>query len=231
MAFDKAVPATSTPVKTGWPQLLANQTALETAVDKDHDFTTGGGQSGDHQRITMPEVSEEAGEASHATWWNESGVIKFRYGTGTVRILSADGDVIPAATKMWFYADTAPTGWTIDATPSDELLAVKGGSTYATGGAQAGTWSQPNHTHTTGDVTLSISEMPAHTHDNIRQAVSDSGGTSSVAAAVAPNDADTLTNSTGGDTAHNHGATGNGATANTWRPSARVGIICSKDAY
>lgn len=232
MAFVATDPSTSTAVKSGWPLLLANQAALEAALDKDHDFTTGGGQSGDHQRITMPEVSEEAGEASHATWWNESGVIKFRYGTGTVRILSADGDVIPAATKMWFYADTAPTGWTIDSTPSDELLAVKGGSTYTTGGVQAGTWTQPNHTHTTPSFTLTASEMPTHTHDYPKS----SGGIANLddgvpASSGTGDEVQIQTVSTGGGGAHNHGATGNGATANTWRPSARVGIICSKDAY
>lgn len=46
-------------------------------------------------------------------------------------------DEIPAGTKMWFYANSAPTGWTIDSTPSDELLAIKGGSTYTAGGTTA----------------------------------------------------------------------------------------------
>jgi hypothetical protein len=89
---------------------------------------------------------------------------------------------IPAATKMLFYADTAPAGWTIDNTLDDKLVYVTKGSAAGgqTGGAahSAGTWTQPNHTHTgpshthtgpshthtTPAVALSIAEMPAHDH-------------------------------------------------------------------
>jgi hypothetical protein len=96
---------------------------------------------------------------------------------------------IPAATKMLFYADTAPAGWTIDNTLDDKLVYVTKGSAAGgqTGGAahSAGTWTQPNHTHTgpshthtgpshthtgpshthtTPAVALSIAEMPAHSH-------------------------------------------------------------------
>lgn len=52
--------------------------------------------------------------------------------------------------------------------------------------------------------TLSSNEMPAHTHDNIRQALSDNNGGSSIAAAQAPNTAQTVTDSTGGGAAHNN---------------------------
>ncbi len=90
--------------------------------------------------------------------------------------------VIPPATKMWFYQNVAPSGWVLDATPADALLAVRGGSgAYSgDGGTQAGTWTQPghthtgpshthsgaSHTHTTGDVTLTAAQsgLPAHTH-------------------------------------------------------------------
>jgi hypothetical protein len=74
-----------------------------------------------------------------------------------------DGRFIPAGTKMWFYQSTAPSGWTIDNTPSDAVLAVKGGSgAYnVVGGMQAGTWSQPTHTHTGP---LHSHSGPSHTH-------------------------------------------------------------------
>ena len=40
------------------------------------------------------------------------------------------------------------------------MLAFKGGNTYTTGGATAGTWTQPDHAH--GDGNLA---GPSHTHD------------------------------------------------------------------
>jgi hypothetical protein len=66
-------------------------------------------------------------------------------------------------TKIFFYQNTAPTGWTIDATAADGLLAVKGGSAAynISGGAQAGTWTQPTHTHTQPTHTHT---QPTHTH-------------------------------------------------------------------
>ncbi len=135
---------------------------------------------------------------------------------------------LPTATKVWFWQNTAPTGWTIDATAqADAVLAVKSGSgTYAVaGGSQAGTWTQPNHTHTTGDHTLSIAEMPEHTHVawSLSVGVGAAAGTGYIQNTTA-------TSSTGGGGSHNHGATGGSATANTWRPVANVGIICSRDA-
>jgi hypothetical protein len=70
---------------------------------------------------------------------------------------------LPLTTKAWFWQDVAPTGWTIDPTAADAVIAVKAGSgTYAVaGGTTAGTWTQPTHSHTinASDVTL-----PAHTH-------------------------------------------------------------------
>jgi len=74
-----------------------------------------------------------------------------------------DARFIPAGTKMWFYQNTAPMGWVIDSTPADAILAVKGGSAAynVNGGMQAGTWSQPTHTHTGP---LHSHTGPAHTH-------------------------------------------------------------------
>lgn len=43
--------------------------------------------------------------------------------------------------KMWLYLNAAEEGWAIDAVSvTDRVLAFKGGSTYVTGGANAGTW-------------------------------------------------------------------------------------------
>lgn len=124
-------------------------------------------------------------------------------------------DPIPGGNtfKIWIYADVAPSGWTIDATPSDELLAIKGGSTYTTGAATAGTWTQPDHTLTTA-------ETPAHTHATGSYTDGAGGGSRTYFSTSGTGSAQ-VTGSTGGGTAHSHGT--------TYRPKARVGIICSAD--
>ncbi len=81
----------------------------------------------------------------------------------------------PVGTEMYFYQNTSPAGWTINAAIVDVLLSVKGGSDAydANGGTQVGDWDQgnhthtgPSHTHTTPDHQLTENEMPSHTHVN-----------------------------------------------------------------
>jgi len=47
-AFDKDKPAASTSLRSSNPEILANWAALETAIDNEHAFATGGTQDGDH---------------------------------------------------------------------------------------------------------------------------------------------------------------------------------------
>jgi len=157
---------------------------------------------------------------------------KADFGTGAGTVCQGNDarlDVeIASGSKVWFWQATAPTGWTIDASAADAVLAVKGGlSSYGVdGGLRAGTWSQLNHTHTTGDHVLTVAEMPAHTHTYTKEStpIAHSGGNS-----VGVYPATYNTGSTGGNQAHNHGETGAAAPANTWRPLAQVGIICTKN--
>jgi hypothetical protein len=124
-------------------------------------------------------------------------------------------DYIPVGgtSAMWFYLDAAPVGWTEVAGLGDTLLAVKGGATYVTGGAGAGSWTLPDHT-------LIIQEMPTHTHSytkpNPAEPKRKTAGSDCVTSVSSEN-----TGSTGGGLPHNHGS--------TFRPAARVGIICTKD--
>jgi hypothetical protein len=143
--------------------------------------------------------------------------------------------IIPAGTPMYFYTNTAPTGWTIDAAVADVCLAVKGGSNaYNTvGGSLAGTWTQPNHshtgpshthtgpshTHTTGSHALSVAEMPSHAHV-ISGVFGYPGSWSGVAGSpgsivTAELGASIGSTYVGGNTSHNHGATAASGTANT----------------
>ena len=76
----------------------------------------------------------------------------FYFGTASAFELWGS-DVIPAGTKMIFYQNTAPDGWTIDGTVAGSLIGIKGGSAAynVNGGQLAGTWTQTTHRHTFSD--------------------------------------------------------------------------------
>ena len=76
-------------------------------------------------------------------------VLKMRNAGNSAWIGLMHGDV---SQKMWIYRNTAMDGWAIDGGVSDRVLAMKGGSTYTTGGADVGSWS------------LSGITVDAHTH-------------------------------------------------------------------
>jgi len=133
--------------------------------------------------------------------------------------------------KLWIYRNAAMSGWAVDSGVTDTVLALKGGSVYTTGGASAGTWTQPDHT-------LTESEMPEHHHSlqSDDQYSNDAVGMgySNAGNGVAGCDriemgafyefdyADhQLVMDTGGSGAHNHGT--------TYRPLAQVGIIATKN--
>lgn len=112
-----------------------------------------------------------------------------------------------ADTIAWFYLNTAPPGWKVQAMPvQGKALAVAGSSdaTWTIGGDAAGTWTQPDHVHGVGLVTDECDTSTTVT----------SGGS----AAGGPDHKHTV----GGNTA-------NGATANTWRPNAYVGRLFKLD--
>lgn len=123
-------------------------------------------------------------------------------------------DYVVSGTDMWFYADSAPTGWTLQGSLGDTVLAIKGGSTYTTGAASAGTWTQPSHT-------LTVDEIPAHSHTYTAPNNPENKRRTNGSACVTGVTAGTSTSSVGGGNSHNHGT--------SWRPLARVGIIARKD--
>jgi len=132
--------------------------------------------------------------------------------TSTVSDLSDEVDLID---NIWTYQNTAPTGWSIKASTTDAILACKGGAQAynATGGTQAGTWTQPGHS-------LTIDEIAAHTH-TISEAI---GGVFAVNDDVVGTTGTPTgsfnTGSTGSGTSHNHGT--------TYRPLANIGIIIQR---
>jgi hypothetical protein len=127
---------------------------------------------------------------------------------------------IPPTTEMWIYANAAPDGWTLNGTPSDQLLAVKGGGTYTTGGTAAGSFTMPSHQH----------DMNSHQH-------SKSGSTAGAVPGANFEDGDSGTPTIGN---HYHpysvtainpvpGLTSPGGAVAGYRPRSHVGIICSKN--
>jgi hypothetical protein len=71
---------------------------------------------------------------------------------------------IPVGTVMLFYQSAAPTGWTQVTTQNNKALRVVSGTGGGTGGTTAFSTVFANQSITIGATTLSISQMPSHTH-------------------------------------------------------------------
>jgi len=131
------------------------------------------------------------------------------------------------STKVWMYSNTEEDGWSIDTAVGDRLLALKtitGGLDYdIDGGNESGTWTMPG-------CTLSISQIPAHTHGEAGEHIHGvsvyasntytayaaySKGTNTHTQSVLMNSGVHTHDSDGLSQSHNHG--------NNWRPYAAVG--------
>jgi hypothetical protein len=140
-----------------------------------------------------------------------------------------------ALNKIWMYSNTASDGWSIDAAVVDVVLSLKGGSQAynATGGSQAGSWTQPNHT-------LVSTEVPVHTHSlgangghahtvNIEVGTTGvSGGYGSIVGNSNHQSKAAATISTVGNHSHTIGNSGSGGPHNhgaTYRPAAAIGTL------
>lgn len=140
----------------------------------------------------------------------------------------------PRGTRMWFYNNLPPApNWSIVPNTGGNLLAAQDSSTtYAgniTAGNFAGDWQQNN-------ATLSIDQIPAHTHSFLVYTSDEKGNRSFKIGSTNRSTSNTVnTNYTGGNAStvhdspvpqqgtngHNHG--------NSWRPMANVGVIGNKD--
>jgi hypothetical protein len=130
---------------------------------------------------------------------------------------------LPVGTKMLFYQDTAPTGWTILNTLDDKLVYITKGSVAGgqTGGAvhPTGTWVLSGIN--TGAHALTVAEIPAHHHITSYEPNSTPYG----GAHGSPIGGSTYnTGDTGGGEAHSHPMAAN----DSWRPAAYCCIICQK---
>jgi len=159
-------------------------------------------------------------------------------------IAESNGDVSRvllggASLKLWVYSNSAQEGWVIDTSVTDKILALKGGTEAynTTGGSTAGTWTQPNHTH-------SISGA-AHVHqwyeytetgeddktfDNLGDLQNlTEGSKAGVGGVCLAPEGSSYTGSCVGDSYTSQEepsiTLGGSATANSWRPAAAVGTL------
>ena len=164
----------------------------------------------------------------------------------------ADTAVFASGTKMLFQQTAAPTGWTKDTSHNDKALRITSG-TVGTGGSvafetafasqtPAGTIST-SVTGTVANTTLTVSQIPAHTHTgNVDLRTNWEAGTSSQSPVGTGNarydgtgsSPTFTTNATGGGGAHNHGWSGS-ATSTFTGTAINLDvqfvdvIICTKD--
>lgn len=138
------------------------------------------------------------------------------------------GPFIPSGTKMLFYQDTAPAGWTIQNTLDDKLVYVtKGSAAGGQGGGGAhstGSWTRTDPCVVDTHI-LATSEMPAHAHVMSNYYVNVVSGTAGIAATQSGASGAYSTQSTGGGGGHTHTVSNPG----TWRPAAYCFIICSRN--
>jgi hypothetical protein len=83
-------------------------------------------------------AAQPASMAACHPWFDTTKhVLKVRNDSDGAWIGLMHGDV---SQKVWVYRNAAMAGWAIDSSVTDKVLALKGGSTYVTGGATAGSW-------------------------------------------------------------------------------------------
>jgi hypothetical protein len=230
-AFE-ALPADGDNVSEGAERIRDGKVGIRERMEKDHYMDIAGTDAdhGEHKWVTLREqgaapsnvankgflYTKDVSGATELFYEDDDGTEIQLTNGGSIN-LPSDVVTFPAGTKMVFYQDTAPTGWTIQNTLDDKLLFITKGSAAGgqTGGGahSTGTWTQPSHT-------LTEAEIPSHrhalmnstnTHDEMYgagQAGDNAGSTQ-------------YSGYTGGGGAHSHGT--------TWRPAAYCAIIASKN--
>lgn len=177
-------------------------------------------------------ASQPASMAACNPWFDTTKhVLKVRDDGNSAWLGLMHGDV---SQKIPVYRNTAMSGWAIDSSVTDRVLAVKGGSTYTTGGAVAGSWTISGitggaHAHPAGTLVI-----PNHYHVLAESYVANHSVTRDGSGFIIDTDgmigfaANNLLYYTGNPSATGvTGSTDSGGTvasssAATWRPAAAV---------
>ena len=202
-------------------------------------------------------------QGSHTMVYNKSDrcvdVLGAKVGTTATTYIGSGAeltgiDIIPAGSLMLFQQSSAPTGWTKATAHDNKALRVVTGSA-SSGGSNtfaaafnnnqtvSGTTSSTSVTITgsTAAHTLTISEMPAHTHtegsiNEFGTTSSTSTGTRNTGNASPGNQFETQSTGGGGSHSHDVGTLAGGAHTHTFSDTFNLDvqyvdvIICSKDS-
>jgi hypothetical protein len=144
---------------------------------------------------------------------------------GTAWASTAAAPFFTSGTVIPFYNTSAPTGWTKLTTQNNKALRVVSGSGGVAGGSVAFStaFSSQAVAGTVGSHTLTVAEMPSHSHTVFASASSGAGVTSQLRADTGGGYA---TSSAGGDGGHDHSFSG---TAINLAVQYIDLILCSKD--
>jgi hypothetical protein len=232
MAWDATQPTSATNVDDSVTQMVSNLQAITVFCSAEHTAKPGVASvyhcAGECSVIAVGTVTVLAAltPVACAFGWDTTNRRLYAW---TAATSSNKGGFVPSGTKMVFYADTAPAGWTINDTLDDKLVFITKGSAAGgeTGGGvhSTGVWTISGFDSNVGSHTLTIPEMPSHDH-TIYEVSSLIGytGASFLGASTINNNA--TTSSVGGGGGHVHPMA---AFDGNWRPDAYCYIICTKD--
>ena len=242
-AFE-ALPADTENISLGATKIRVYKLAIRERMQNDHYWDPAGTDAdhGEHKQVNFhAPISTPGNIANKAFLYGKdiSSKIELHYldedGNEVVLTKAGAAQAFPSGTKLSFYQDSAPTGWTIQNTLDDKLMFVSKGSVAGgeTGGGEhsTGSWtiSGLDHDHTTPNhqheiplgvdgsslvwpTTPTFGVGTGFTYNN--RAVIAQGGSSNYI----------LTKDEGSGT-----TSSDSASDGSWRPASYVFIICEKD--
>lgn len=146
--WDEAKPATSTSLRNSNPEILANWTALENAITQDHEFSTGGTNSGEHKQIKFNVPITTPTNAANKGWLyskDVSAVVELHWEdeSGNELQMSSGGDLFSSTGLVVTGTSTLNGSLTLSA-GNDLLLSTTSditisGNTFTVAGATGNT--------------------------------------------------------------------------------------------
>lgn len=233
MAWNNTEPAATSKIKDAPAVFLGNWEDLEDFMGVEHqsfsEASCGWHRPGQCSVVMIDGTAEIASlndVPSALAYDVELGVFKYNDGTQWVTI----GGSIQSGTRMLFYANVAPVGWTIDTTLNDKLAYIVAGS--ENDGLSGGTTTESGTWELSGIVSdghgLTVDEIPPHRHTYLNEYDTTYKEYEVEHPRYTPyGHSTTYTSYTGGDpvVAHSHNISGTA----TWRPPSYCFIVCEKD--
>lgn len=149
------------------------------------------------------------------------------YHTGNIAQLISDEIGELKGKRMLFLEATAPPGWTQDTSINDRVLRI----VNSAGGGLGGSWtiSGLSASVSVGATTLSVSQIPSHSHTVSFNEVSVTATAIDQFPLTRGNKVHFSTGATGGSGSHTHSASASISSNGTWRPAYVDVIACRKD--